>query len=269
MIGGHTWLGSNFRALLCALAQSACGPNAANDDASAGEGGEGPGGASEQACPQTNETIDPTALVDDMEDQDAMIALVPQRGGAWWTAGDSTPGALIVPEPTALTDVLAAPEAIPGGRCGSSFAERVTGQGFNDWGAMLGLSFGWGTLANGEEGDLPYDATRWQGVEFWARIGDTSTNLMRFAVSDSNSEPAGGVCEVDGDVGELCYDSFGIYLNSLDVVWHHYRIPFAGLSRRDFGYPADAPALDAVYTLQFNFDPGAVFDFWVDDISFY
>jgi hypothetical protein len=146
---------------------------------------------------------------------------------------------------------------------------RVSGQGYTDWGSLLGTDLKWGPREGKEEGTVGYDATGRTGVEFWARIGDTSTNQVRFAVSDVNNEPAGGRCVEDGDVGEECYDTFGVYLPELDTDWHHYRVPFAGLGQRDFGPQVDGVALDQIYTVQFNFDPAAIFDFWVDDIAFY
>jgi hypothetical protein len=254
---------------------AACGPKSedARDETNDPEAGGGQGGESsrepELVCPDPNETIDPTAVVDDLEDQNGKLLPVNGRSGGWWTAGDDTLGATVVPAPAELTGLEATPEAIPGGRCNSAFAMRVTGQGFTDWGAVLGISLAYGKRPNGLDGSVPYDASARTGVDFWARIGDTSTNQVRFAVGDGHSEPDGGHCVEDGDIGEECYDTFGVYLTQLDTNWHHYRIPFAGLGQRDFGYKADAVATAELYTLLFNFDPGAVFDFWIDDISFY
>lgn len=210
-------------------------------------------------CPDPNEAIDPTAVIDDLEDQNASILPVSGRSGGWWTAGDETPGATIVP---ALGDP-ALPELIPGERCGSRFAMRVTGQGFNDWGAMLGLS-----LVYESAGMAPYDASSREGVTFWARIGDTSTNQVRFAVTDVNSEPAGGLCDPEGGTNG-CFDTFGVVMSSLDTSWKLYKIPFSGLTQRDFGRPAEAVEKTAIYFFSFNFEPNAIFDLWVDDISFY
>jgi hypothetical protein len=259
---------------LCALL-AACGPKPAdeNDPETAPNAQGGAGGATDEpervVCPGPNDVVDPTAAIDDLEDNNGAILPVDGRSGGWWTAGDDTLGATIVPPRSDLTGMEATPLAMPEGRCGSSFAMRVTGQGFTEWGAMLGLSLAYGTQPNGQPGAIAYDATGRQGVEFWARIGDTSTNQVRFAIGDSNSEPAGGVCQEDGAIGETCYDSFGVYLTALDVTWRRYRIPFSGLVQRDFGYPAQGVALNALYTITFSFDAGAIFDFWVDDISFY
>lgn len=258
--------------LLAALCSAACGPETTDadqrDDETAGAGGEG-NAPSELECPDPNDAVDPTAALDDLEDQDGLLLRNAGRNGGWWTAGDETPGSSIVPELSDFTGLPATPEAIPGGRCGSQFAMRVTGQGFNDWGALLGISLGYGTRPNGEEGGVPYDATGIQGVGFWARIGDTSTNQVRFALSDKTSEPDGGLCVENGGEGKECYDTFGVYLTQLDTTWRHYRVPFSGLSQENFGYPADALDTSTLYTVQFNFDSGAIFDLWVDDLYFF
>lgn len=265
----------------------ACGAKSNDDDAAtsgahggmSGSGGfgatgglgaaSGAGGMTLLTCPDATDPIDPTALIDDFEDGDGLVPHVDGRSGAWWTAADDTGGTL-VPEQTAITNMPATPEPLSEPRCGSHFALRVSGEGFTDWGASFGVALASGTRPNGENGAVAYDASSRTGVDFWARIGDTSTNAALFEVTDSNSEPDGGVCKADGAVGEQCYDSFGLNLTNLDTSWHHYRIPFAGLSQRNFGVKADGVVTTAIYNLTFNFlnanDP---FDFWLDDISFY
>jgi len=237
----------------------------ATDDSDAGSGGdsgaEAPdAGVPAMVCPDPNEAIDPTALIDDMEEPSSAIPVIGDRSGGWWTAGDDTAAATIVPERGAE----ATSELVPGGRCGSRYAMRVTGQGFTDWGSLLGMSFAYSSA-----GPVPYDASFREGITFWARIGDTSTNQVRFALSDANSEPAGGVCTEDGDPGTGCFDTFGVVVSSLDTTWKRYKIPFRGLTQRDFGLPTEALDAATLYNMGFNFAPGAIFDFWVDDISFY
>ncbi|HTQ03553.1 MAG TPA: hypothetical protein VMI54_06840 [Polyangiaceae bacterium] len=275
-----------FGLFLLGLGSVACGAKS-NDDrapASGGQGGQGgsagmtaAGGLGAAAgmggmaitCPDPSDPIDPTAMIDDFENGSGLLPLVDKRNGSWWTAADDTGGTL-VPEQSAITNMPAAPEMLPQPRCGSHYAMRITGEGFTDWGADLGVALAAGTRPNGEEGAVPYDASARTGVDFWARIGDTSTNSVFFEVSDSNSEPDGGICMVGGGTGKECYDGFGVNLTSLDTTWHHYRIPFSGLSQRNFGVKADGVVTNAIYNITFNFlsatDP---FDFWLDDISFY
>lgn len=277
-----------FGLFLLGFGSVACGAKSHGDDesmsGSGGQGGSGglaaagglgaaggmPGAAGmAMVCPDPNAVIDPTAMIDDFEDGDGLVLPIDKRNGSWWTAADDTGGTL-VPEQSAITNLPATPEMLPEPRCGSRYAMRITGEGFTDWGADLGVALASGTRPNGELGAVPYDASARTGVDFWARIGDTSTNSVFFEVTDSNSEPDGGVCTVGGGTGKECYDGFGVNLTALDTTWHHYRIPFSGLSQRNFGVKADGVATTAVYNLTFNFlsatDP---FDFWLDDISFY
>lgn len=256
---GGSGLGGGLNAGGGGLAGSGLAGNAA---------GRGGAGGQPPAC-ETTDATDPLRSIDDMEDGDSYLPAVAGRNGAWWTAGDATVSASMVPAPTDLTGELAAPEALTEPRCGSHEAMRVTGQGFLDWGAALGAALVFTERANGESGAAPYDASAYTGVEFYARIGDTSTNEVRFQVSDANSEPDGGVCVNERAGHDQCYDSFGMSLPELDTAWRHYRVPFTSLSQRDFGYVADGVVTNAIYQISFNFPPSSVFDFWVDDLAFY
>ncbi len=220
----------------------------------------GSGGSSASACSAPGEAIDPTALIDDMEDQNALVLMNGERSGGWWAAGDGTTGASIVPEPGGP----ALPEVIPGGRCGSQYAMHVTGQGFTDWGALLGMN-----LAYDSSGGAFYDGSAYEGIGFWARIGDTSTNTIRVAISDANSEPKGGKCVEGGGAGEGCFDTFGVTISTLDTDWVKYEVPFRGLSQRNYGLKAEALDTKTLFTVGFNVEPNTVFDLWIDDVSFY
>jgi hypothetical protein len=225
-------------------------------------GGAGPAAAS---CPDTGGPVDPTAMIDDMEAPDPPILMEGGRNGGWWAGGDKvSPNASIVPDGNATA------ELIPnGGRCGSRYAVHVTGQGFTSW-AEVTVALRYGALDGGATGLLPYDAHTRTGVTFWARIGDTSANQVRFAVSDEATRPEGGVCDASAPTGPTsCYDTFGVDLTALGTGWTQYRIPFAGLGQRNFGLQEPALNTSAIYTIDFNFYVGEIFDFWVDDIAFY
>ena len=239
------------------------GTGGAGGGAGIGAGGGGTGGVATVNCGDPNQPIDPTGMIDDMEAPAYATLMNGGRNGAWWAGGDTmSPGAAIQPDGNADA------ELIPGGRCGSKYAEHVTGHGYSVW-AVLSVSMGWGTIADGGQGLLPNDNSFRTGVTFWARIGDTSTNQVRLAISDKYSRPEGGYCVDGGAMDVACYDTFGVDLTELGTDWKQYRIPFGGLTQRHFGLPR--PSLDAssIYTIEFNFSPSATFDFWVDDISFY
>jgi hypothetical protein len=214
-------------------------------------------------CGDTSLAVDPTAVIDDMETPDYQTVRAGGRTGAWWAGGDLvSPGSGIQPDGNADA------ESIPGGRCGSKYAMHVTGHGFSMW-AVLSASMGWGSLDGGADGLLPNDNSFRTGVTFWARIGDTSTDQVRLAISDKYSRPEGGYCIDMGAMDVACYDTFGVDLTQLSTSWKQYRIPFGGLTQRNFGLKR--PALDAgsIYTVEFQFNPASTFDFWLDDLSFY
>jgi hypothetical protein len=218
------------------------------------------------SCGDPTLAVDPTALIDDMESPGPATVLSANTGGEWWAGGDDASkamGATITPD----GDLSA--ELIPGGRCGSKYAVHVTGQGFQEW-SVVSASLGWGSVDGGPPQLLPYDAHTRVGLTFWARIGDTSSAAVRLNVPDAYSSDAGGICDKTVPAGDTsCYDHFGVILAGLDVTWKQYRIPFSGLSQQAFGIPR--PALDTtrLYSVDFLFPVGSVYDFWVDDISFY
>jgi hypothetical protein len=145
---------------------------------------------------------------------------------------------------------------------------HVTGQGYSMW-AVLSVSMGWGAVDGGAEGVLPNDNSFRTGVTFWARIGDTSSNQVRLAISDKYSRPEGGLCVENGPMDVACYDTHGVDLTQLDTTWRQYRIPFGGLTQRAFGLKRDHLDASSIYTVEFQFNPSSIFDFWLDDISFY
>jgi len=187
------------------------------------------------------------------------------RNGEWWAGGDSvSPNASIVPSGDATAEVIP-----NGGRCGSKHAIHVTGQGYTSW-AVVTASMRYGSVDGGEQGLLPYDAHIRNGITFWARVGDTSANQVRFSVSDKYSRPEGGICDVSVSTGPTaCYDNFGVALTQLGTRWTEYRIPFDGLAQQNFGLPRTALDTSAIYTVDFNFYVNEIFYFWIDDISFY
>jgi hypothetical protein len=226
------------------------------DPGSAGAGGEpGTGGTGSMVvCEPAPPVIDPTAIIDDMEDQNGSINYVSGRNGSWWTATDESPSGTFEPRQPI-------PELIPGSRCGSRYAMRVTGQGFVEWGSVLGMS-----LAYTSDGIAPHDASFRQGIRFWARIGDTSTRQVRFSIGDYHSAPEADWCVRDGTPACFTYD---VDLVQIDTTWKHYVIPFGALVHPTPDEPNEPIDTTTLRTLAFYFHPSAVFDFWVDDLEFY
>ena len=248
-----------------AVAAAGCGDNRATP--TGGTDGGGDAGAMEPGCAADTGPIDPTLLIDDFEHAGANLPQIAGRIGSWYASGDATMGALLQPMG------LAAPELIPGGRCGSHKALHITGSGFLDWGSQVEVTMHYGANDAGISGELPYDAAArgYQGVHFFARVGDTSTTMVRFAVADEYARPEAGICDINGSAGTGCYDTFGTMLSAaLTTDWREFRIPWTGLAQQNFGVQGGvAPDVSKLYDMQFTFPARVVFDLWVDDISFY
>jgi hypothetical protein len=247
------------------LAAAGCGDNRATPVSDAASGGDAD--ASGPACPSDPGPIDPTLLIDDFEHSGANVPLISGRVGSWYASGDATTGAIMQPLGPA------SPEPIAGGRCGSHKALHITGSGFLDWGSQVEGTMHYGANDAGVSEELPYDAAArgYQGVRFFARVGDTSTTMVRFAVSDQYARPEAGLCDVNGMQGTECYDTFGTTLSeALTTDWREFRIPWTGLAQQNFGLQGGGlPDTSKLYNLQFTFPARVVFDLWVDDISFY
>ena len=67
-----------------------------------------------------------------------------------------------------------------------------------------------------------------------------------------------------------CYDTHGVDLTQLDTTWRQYRIPFGGLTQRNFGLPRHRARPEQHLHRRVPVQrPSTPFDFWVDDIAFY
>jgi hypothetical protein len=210
-----------------------------------------------------SDPIDPTALIDDFEDGNPTLAPIGGRLGDWWISTDDTPGGTIVPSPGAAT-----PERVPGGRCDSVYAMRITGSGFTDWGAVLSVGLRWDD-ALAPNGNVPVDLSAYRGVKFWARGGELNTSVVRIGIHDTVSHPNAGVCDVSTmAVGTSCWDSFGTDVVPLGETWRQYEIHFDRLSQREFGVPGAALDVANVYVFDWGLGPGII-DFWLDDVRLF
>lgn len=239
-----------FLTLLLALGISGC----------SGDDGAEPAPANEDTDPSCEAPgiVDPTLLIDDMEDGDGLLATVGVRNGGWWISGDGTA------ETTPPTDQAPPAERILGGRCGSEYAMRITGSGFRDWGAVMSATFRF------TDDVQPFDASSYRGVKFWARVGEDNDSAIRAQFQDSSSHLNGGVCNPDPGTPDECYNGFGAHLTEISEEWQEFTLEFSALTQRDgWGYRADAVDSSAIYDLEWNLDPNRTFDLWIDDIWFY
>jgi hypothetical protein len=188
-------------------------------------------------------------LIDDVEGPFPSLPARDGRNGGWYTVHDGSNGEVTAPSATALQPV----------RGSSHFAAGVSGAGFTDWGAQLGVS-----LMSPAAG---YDASRYCGIRFLVKGSGAGWSLL---VSDGSSVPQGGVC-VEGslDPEQGCYNfvgkSFGV-----SGEWQEVKVRFDEL--RLLEHPGSARRLDAsaLYDIVFNFyaAEGSAFQLLVDDLSF-
>jgi hypothetical protein len=250
-------------ALLLALPLGVCACSGESTPAATGGTGGGAGtagnGAGGSQCFDALAPVDPTALIDDMEDGNALVVATANRNGSWWVVSDGTATGTVQPP----SDAAPSPERVPGGHCGSNFAMRVTGQGFTNWGALISAGFRYTSQAES------IDASAFRGVMFWARTGDTHSSGVRVQFQDSSTRPEGGKCDPQDGSAEACYDGFGTALAPLGTDWRLYKLDFSRMTQRDFGYRAEALDTAHLYDIEWGVEASSIFDLWVDDVWFY
>jgi hypothetical protein len=193
------------------------------------------------ADPGTN----PDALIDDFEDGDSHAVVLDGRDGYWWTHHDPN-GSTISPEKFA-------PEE--GGANGTGKALHVSGRTASSdgaYGSSIGLNFG----------NSLYDASKYTGISFKAKVGPNSTKKVRFKIGDVNTHEQLGKCK-------SCWNHFGKDME-LSTEWKEYRVMFADTSQAaGWGDPRPKSITPAqLASIDFTVGPGATFDLWVDDLQF-
>jgi endoglucanase len=188
-------------------------------------------------------------LIDDLEDNNNQVSQVAGRGGYWWAAKDDK-GSTI--------DPIGELKMSEGGAHGSKYALRVSGKtatGEKAWGSIVGLRIAQGGL---------YDASRYAGVSFFAKVGEKSTSTVRLKIADFNTHPDGQVCK------DACYNDFGKdFTFSHD--WQEYKVSFAELKQQDGWGDPRPPSITPSKLVQIAWHlstPGADFELWLDDVRF-
>jgi hypothetical protein len=188
-------------------------------------------------------------LIDSMEDGSGSIDFTAGRSGFWFSFNDKS--GKQYPE----TDL---PGSFPMSsldrpRGSSHYAARSFGSGFSGWGAGIGFDV---------RAQAPYDASGYAGISFWARSAPKASTALRVNVPDIGTSALGSECEVAS-----CGDDFGHEL-SLETSFQYYSFVWADLAQRGWSGRV-FPNIDAskIYGLRFQIDPGADFDFWIDDVT--
>lgn len=193
-------------------------------------------------------------LIDDMEDGVADICPLSGRHGAWYTVGDGTSADLTV---GSMLDYK--PTLIPGGRGASRYAARFTGSGFTDWGALLGFNLNAVGLAV-----QPYDASNTGGIKFWMK--SNAAVSVNFLIPETVLPANGGQCDPNAN-DPNCNSHFAFKIAAPSADWAEYEVPFSALTQQYEGKATWNPQL--LLGIQFLVGPGAAFDVWIDDVSFY
>lgn len=199
------------------------------------------------ACPKA------VGLIADGEDNSNQIARIQNRGGYWYTFVDDA-GSSVVPEAGKTGGVF---RMTPGGAQGTQYAARMTGTVGSGNRVYVGMGF------NFVDPKSAYDASKYEGIRFWAKRGPGSATTVRLKVPDAATDPDGKICTE-------CYNDFGMEL-TLKEEWDDYVIPFSVLKQeRSWGSPhTDKIDSSKLYGVQFQFNqPGQSFDMWLDEIEF-
>jgi len=197
---------------------------------------------------------DRAAVVDDGEDNDHRVIVHNDRGGYMYTYLDDA-GSNVTPTAGSQGGVFA---FHTGGANGSMYGGRFYGA----LGASGIVYAGFG--ANLLEPKDGYDASSYEGITFFGRRAADSVAKVRLKVPDRQTDPGGGVCSE-------CFNDFGKDFEFTED-WKQYIVPFRDMEQMP-GWGSPRPSsIDptALYAIQLQVStPGAHFDIWFDDISFY
>ncbi len=206
---------------------------------------EGPKGSGMKEC-------GPTGQIDDFEDNNNQNNVVDNRGGYWYTFVDKV-GSTVWPEAGEAGGTFTPSE----GGYNSKYAAEVKGKigtAAIVFGA-LGMNF--------QDPKEAYDASKYEGVTFFAKRGAASTGKVRLKVPDVNTDPDGKICSE-------CFNDFGTDLN-LSETWQRFVIPFRDMKQMEgWGAPRRAHIDPSkIYGMQWQVNvQGADYDIFVDNVGF-
>jgi hypothetical protein len=185
-------------------------------------------------------------LIDDFEDGNTKTAAKAGRGGYWWKSADPK-GSAFDPDELRIVDG----EADHPGK--TLHMSGTTSSAPDAWGALFGANIA---------PEKTYDASKYVGISFRAKVGNDSSPSIRFKVGDINTHPDLGVCT-------SCWNHFGKDI-SLTTEWKEYKVLFNAMRQEPYwGAPRpDSITTTALYSFDFSIKPGQKFDIWVDDIQF-
>jgi hypothetical protein len=202
-------------------------------------------GADIKTC-HTGTRVADDGLIDDFEDGNNQVSAEAGRDGYWWPKKDPV-GSTIEPTPFAPSD---------GAGDGSETALHASGKTVSGEGAW-GAGFGANLVQN-----AAYDASKYAGISFRAKVAPGSTTGVRFNIEDVNTHPDGKICKT-------CWNAFGKDM-ILTTEWKEYRIPFSEAHQQpDWGNPRPiALSPSKLIEVDWQIGPGQTYDIWIDDLAF-
>ena len=201
-------------------------------------------------------------MIDDMETASGRVCPTDARNGVWYVFHDDDTEGEQFP-PITEPGIPAQTSAIPEGRDGSLIGMHTYGEGFDDWGAGIGLDLSYN---DGEYGT--YDASAYTGVAFWAR-SDLSTEI-EFRVSTPETtliEWGGSLYDYDE-----CWWQPHSKTISLSTEWALYEVFFEQLRTDCWAsfYSDQLTNIQFLFSTEYwNGSDDENFDFWIDDVSFF
>ncbi|EDM81864.1 hypothetical protein PPSIR1_05338 [Plesiocystis pacifica SIR-1] len=198
--------------------------------------------------------IDPANMIDDLEDCDDAIIEQGGRGGSWYSYNDASGG-------TQTPSGTQTPAS--GGVTDSDMCQAMTsGGGFSEWGAGIGFDF----VNDGVAAKMPYDASEFTGVAFWAKgsVTDLRVNLL---IPDVLPEAEGGTCVPSSPDAGDCSDAHGVAI-ALTEEWQQFQIDFDMVTQQGWG---QAAAFDParLMSMHWYIPQDQDFELALDDIGLY
>jgi hypothetical protein len=190
-------------------------------------------------------------LIDDMNDGNRYIPTNSGRAGAWNVSHDASPDGTMFPATSSaftMTDT--------GDTCRKK-AVYTSGSLFVEWGSNVWVSLG-----------APYDASKYRGITFWARIDGGTSPTLRVSFPDKDTQPDGALCQASAPSGPTaCFDHYGKQL-SLTTEWTKYTVLFSEITQQRWGRQGTAFDPTTLFEILFQIPATAKFGMWIDDVSF-
>jgi hypothetical protein len=112
----------------------------------------------------------------------------------------------------------------------------------------------------------PYNASKYNGISFWAKIDSGTTSGLRVAFPDKDTQIDGALCQASGTGTNLCWDHYGKRIN-LTTTWTKYSVSFSSLTQDGWGRAGAGFDPSTIYEVQFQIPVNTKFGIWIDDVA--